>query len=802
MTLLAVWLRIELRRRWRSLLVLAVLIAVCAGTVFTAVAGARRGATAIDRLLDQTLPATAVVSPFQPGFDWTVVRALPEVEAVTTYPFFTGFGIKEAPGHSQAAFPFVPADGHAMRMIESPVVLDGRLADPLRADEAVVTANFVTSYHRGVGDNVTLQLSRPEERDADLAGKLALNRVSGPQVQVRIVGVVRSPWFSDDAGGTGKLIPSAGLFAQYRENLAGSTGAAPVHALVRLRGGESDLPRFLTDLAQATGRPDIDVANRANFVRHLRDVLGFESAALLAFGIAVLVAGVVLVGQAIARYATGTVADLQALRASGMTFGQAALTAAAGPLLAAVAGTTLAVGCAVLASGSLPFGTATQYEPAPGFDADWLVLGLGWVLVPAVVLAAAVAAAWIAAVSGRSTSGRHSVVGRAVAKAAVPVPVVVGTRFALEPGSGRSAVPVRPALLGAVTGVLGVLAAFTFSAGVGDAAAHPERFGRTFEWYIPFGQHGMDDIPAAAVLTAVAADPDVVGTLDFRIAAAESGPTSVILFSYRTFGGPVPIVLTQGAMAQADDEVVLAPTTARLLGAGVGATVPFTGDVGTAGLRVTGIGFVPEAYTNGYDEGAWVTAGGYDRLFAGFKEHGGGIALRPGADPTAVVPRLQRAAGAVRGGEGLGVVQLPAPQQFAEIQNVRVLPVVLGAFLALLAIGAVGHALVTAVRRRRYDVAVLRAVGMTPWQARGVVITQASVLAVIGLLFGIPLGLALGRTLWRVVADSTPLLYVPPVAVVALVLIVPLALLIANLLAASPGHRAARLRISQVLRTE
>jgi len=76
------------------------------------------------------------------------------------------------------------------------------------------------------------------------------------------------------------------------------------------------------------------------------------------------------------------------------------------------------------------------------------------------------------------------------------------------------------------------------------------------------------------------------------------------------------------------------------------------------------------------------------------------------------------------------------------------------------------------------------------------------VLAVIGLAFGIPLGLALGRTVWYLVADSTPLQYVPPVPVLALTMIVPLALLIANLLAALPGQRAARLPVNQILRAE
>jgi ABC-type antimicrobial peptide transport system permease subunit len=91
---------------------------------------------------------------------------------------------------------------------------------------------------------------------------------------------------------------------------------------------------------------------------------------------------------------------------------------------------------------------------------------------------------------------------------------------------------------------------------------------------------------------------------------------------------------------------------------------------------------------------------------------------------------------------------------------------------------------------------------MTRRQTRMVVATQASVLAMIGLVFGIPLGLALGRNIWRVIAGFTPLAYHPPLAVWALLLIGPIALLAANMLAAWPAHHAARLRTGQELRTE
>jgi ABC-type lipoprotein release transport system permease subunit len=140
--------------------------------------------------------------------------------------------------------------------------------------------------------------------------------------------------------------------------------------------------------------------------------------------------------------------------------------------------------------------------------------------------------------------------------------------------------------------------------------------------------------------------------------------------------------------------------------------------------------------------------------------------------------------------------------EMAELRQVQVLPVVLGVFLALLAIGAVGHALVTVVQRRIQDVAVLRVMGMTPRQCRLIVLTQGLVLALAGLLIGLPVGLVVGRLLWRTVAGYTPVQYVPPIATVVMVVIVPAALVLASLLGAWPGRRAARLRVANALRAE
>jgi hypothetical protein len=384
--------------------------------------------------------------------------------------------------------------------------------------------------------------------------------------------------------------------------------------------------------------------------------------------------------------------------------------------------------------------------------------------------------------------------------------VVVGTRFALERSRGPAAVPIRPALAGAVAGVLGVVAAFTFSAGVREAAGNPERFGQTWQLELRAGFAG-DDVAPGGLLSTVARDPDVTAVNDWRAGAATDLRTrlSLLLYTYHPVGHPIRVVLTAGRMPASGAEIVLAPESATALRAQPGGAVTLTGTSGgPRTMRVSGIGFVPagsHCTVCSEASGAWVTDDGFDALFQTFQFRAGQIAIRPGAPVEQVTARLERADAAL-GGEGAVFAPPYPPFGAAEVRRVQALPLALGAFLVLLAVGAVGHALATAVRRRRHDLAVLRALGMTRRQSRAIVVTQASVLALVGLLFGVPLGVALGRTVWRVVADYTPLYYVSPVASWALLSIGPLAVLVANALAAWPGHRAARLRIGQVLRAE
>ena len=120
------------------------------------------------------------------------------------------------------------------------------------------------------------------------------------------------------------------------------------------------------------------------------------------------------------------------------------------------------------------------------------------------------------------------------------------------------------------------------------------------------------------------------------------------------------------------------------------------------------------------------------------------------------------------------------------------------AVLTLLAAVTVGHALMMAVRQRRLDLAVLHALGFTRHQVGRTVAWQASTVALLATAIGIPLGLVVGRLTWSAVAHQLGIVDVLVVPVLGLTIIVPVALLLANAMAAV---RATRLSTSHGRRT-
>ncbi len=183
-------------------------------------------------------------------------------------------------------------------------------------------------------------------------------------------------------------------------------------------------------------------------------------------------------------------------------------------------------------------------------------------------------------------------------------------------------------------------------------------------------------------------------------------------------------------------------------------------------------------------------------LFDGFRFHFGLVSTTPGADPQAVAERLGTQ------GVQLGPGPIIPPKERSELSELTTMPLLLAGFLAVLAIGAVAHTLASTARRRRHDIAMLRALGMRPRDSSAIVFVQAGAIALVGLAIGLPLGSAIGRIVWRAVANDTPVDFVVPDDWSMIAVMTGAVVALFALLAVWPSRRLASLQLARELRTE
>jgi ABC-type lipoprotein release transport system permease subunit len=174
---------------------------------------------------------------------------------------------------------------------------------------------------------------------------------------------------------------------------------------------------------------------------------------------------------------------------------------------------------------------------------------------------------------------------------------------------------------------------------------------------------------------------------------------------------------------------------------------------------------------------------------------------------TSVLLRLRDPADAAAIRKGLDSNQFLVQPRFTPgavraIDDVRAVPLVVAILVGLQALLAVAHALALAVRRRRGDLAVLRALGLRPRQTAAVVRWQSLTLAALAIVVGVPAGIAGGRLLWSSIAGSSHFLV--RTDVLAWGLAVLAGGIVVGALAASvwSGQRAARLHTAEILRSE
>ena len=241
----------------------------------------------------------------------------------------------------------------------------------------------------------------------------------------------------------------------------------------------------------------------------------------------------------------------------------------------------------------------------------------------------------------------------------------------------------------------------------------------------------------------------------------------------------------------------------RATGVGTGDTVALADG---SSARVVGLGLFPSDVHAQFDEGALVSNDRWIRLvqLAPEAETEGTLEMVVAvrfADSQARDAQIGSLATALDSSVQ-AVFPVDRPLELTNLHNVRTLPTVLAGFLAVLGTIAIGHALFSSVYRRRRDLAVMQSLGVTGRGLRLMIVTQATVVGVAGIVIGVPLGLIAGRAGWQAITHRVPLTFRSPLTIVAVILVVPLALLAANMLAIVPARRASKSKPALVLRSE
>jgi hypothetical protein len=444
------------------------------------------------------------------------------------------------------------------------------------------------------------------------------------------------------------------------------------------------------------------------------------------------------------------------------------------------------------------------------FDVPALVVAVAGTIAAAAVLA--LRPAWRAATAACAGPGhgdqrgpvRRSVLAGASARAGSPAPVTAGLRMALERGHGPAAAPVRTTIGGAIVGLGALVASLVFGASLGHLLGSPPLYGVTWDTEI-WNNNGPGAVPAAAPV--VRADPDVASAafiqtgIDFQL-----GGRVLSGFAFSPVKGAFAASMLTGRAPAGADEVALGARTAAELGAGIGITLLGRAENDQAPrvpVRVVGTAVLPPGDASAHlGDGVLVTRQALLRLAGGQARSPYVIAVRfrPGVDPAAAGARLGRRLAAVD--RNFFTQPAATPTDLVNFGRIQDLPVILGSLLAVVALLTLAHLLASSVRRRRRDLAVLKTIGFTRADVGQVVAWQATTLAVVALVFAVPLGIVAGRAAWQLFAERVGVIPDPAVPVALLALVPPATIVVANLISAGPAVAAIRTRPAPVLRAE
>jgi hypothetical protein len=641
----------------------------------------------------------------------------------------------------------------------------GRLPDPDHPEQFVATEALVKELHAHLGQRFSLRSLSQAQADANGFTEPP----KGASLTVVLVGVIDGPSDLND-GYEVVLFPRTLL-------QRGDIGTSGTVAEVALTPGATmaDLRREVTKLPNA----ELFSVRRTELVSpETRSAVNAQGQAVVILTVIVLLTAVVVLGQLLGRQLAMGSEERTALQAAGYSRAQLILdpVARAGvPIVAGVIGAGVA---AYLCSGAFPIGFVSKVEPHPGrrFDA---IVHLAGPLLLALALLSWVIATLLLAARARPPAARASVVER-LASGLPALQISTALRFAFAP-AGRRTRSATTQLVG--LGLLLVLfvGALTFGSNFDRLVQRPDAYGDNFDAAIGAG---ADHVPKE-LIAAIEGNRTVTAVTLFGTSTVTAGTQSTDLVGMEPRrGGLRPTVLT-GRLPVGQDEVALGPVLARQLHVAAGDRLALRAGRRHRIAEVTGTVLVPPI--NGADvlgKAALVDAEGFRALAPREQMTVLALDVRAGT-PRPVLARLLASAGA---GDG----RLSPPAAIVNLRRVRSVPYLVAAAVGLLAVLDLAHLTIMAVRRRRRDLAVLRALGTTPSWLRSTVHWQTTLAVLAVLVPSIPLGVAAGRSIYeRFMTDLgartglvVPLGHLGLAAVAAVV--------VANIVAALPARRGGR----------
>lgn len=811
----------DLPRRWRSYLLLAILVAVIGGLALGSIAGARRSESAYPAFLKRTNPSDLQIDigEYNPKILRKIAR-LPDVDSIETYVSPNATPVT-ATGAVEVHSPELTSDFDPVASVnglffnqDRMTILKGRAANPKRADEVMINGFAARLFDLHVGDVIRYGFFTNAQVGSSGFPSTPSTRI----VDLRVVGIglVSTEIVQDQIDKTPEMILTPALTRRLL-----SCCVTYAWSGLRLRHGAADVARVESGYLHLLppGYPYFFhvtsvVENEAE------QAVKPEAVALGVFGVIAGLAALIIVGQLIGRLVLEDSEKREVMWFVGASPRTLSTDSLLGIVLSVLAGTVLAGAVAVGLSPLLIFGPVQTVFPTHRFFLDWTSLGLGALALFASLGLVAVTYNYRASPTRRRSSGmrgpaRASIAAHVASSVGLPVATLLGVRFATERGQGRTSVPVRSTMMAAILAVAVVVATLSFGSSLHTLTSTPRLYGWNWSAMLQ-SDAGYGAVP----------QPQAARLLNDDTSVAKW--TGIYFDSLLFDGQAVPVVgtepsarvapaLLKGHEVRAANEVVLGPATLAALHKHIGNTVRVTGGSSSVELRIVGVATMP---TVGIGFGLHLSIGsgafldyhiipasvrgllglsvkGPNAILVRFKSSASLGSARQSLRH--VVNALNKVKGAEASVQSFDTVR---PAEITNYESMGSVPLLLALTLALGAVVALVLTLLTSVRRRRRDLALLRALGLRSRQLASVIAWQSTSSVLVGVIFGVPLGIVLGRALWDLFAHELFAIPAPTVPVVATLVVALGALVLANVIAVIPARSAANTSTSEVLRAD